>query len=124
LETGHDRSIEEQEQDQQKQLNEIFSIISAEHPDGNLGRIVVGGTFNNIPSSPLGDQMRTAKFDDPFAGLPPQLGATFWRSNYPRTRLDFLWLRSLGPVGANVMESRASDHLMAVVEVQIARQGQ
>ncbi|MEO8608510.1 MAG: endonuclease/exonuclease/phosphatase family protein [Chloroflexota bacterium] len=124
LESGDDRSIEDQEQDQQKQLNEIFSIISAEHPDGNLGRIVVGGTFNNIPSSPLGDQMRTAKFDDPFAGRPPQLSATFLRSNYPPSRLDFLWLRSLGPVGANVLESRASDHLMAVVEVQIARQAQ
>jgi endonuclease/exonuclease/phosphatase family metal-dependent hydrolase len=122
LETGDGRSIEEQEQDQQRQLNEIFSIISAQHPDGNLGRIVVGGTFNNIPSSQLGDQMRTAKFDDPFAGLPPQLGATFERTNYPRTRLDFLWLRSLGPLGANVLDSHASDHLMAVVEVQITRQ--
>ncbi|MBZ0288242.1 MAG: endonuclease/exonuclease/phosphatase family protein, partial [Anaerolineae bacterium] len=108
LESGDDRTLEEQEQDQQRQLNEIFAIISAHHPDGNLGRMVVGGTFNNIPSSPLGDQMRAAKFDDPFAGLPPQLGATFWRTNYPRTRLDYLWLRSLGPVGANVMDSRAS----------------
>lgn len=124
LEGNDGRTIEEQEQDQQRQLNEIFSIISAHHPDGNLGRIVVGGTFNNIPSSSLGDQMRRAGFDDPFAGLPPQLGATFERVNYPRTRLDYIWLRALGPLGANVIDSRASDHLMAVVEVQITRQGQ
>ncbi len=124
LESGGERSIEEQEQDQQRQLNEIFSLISGQHPDGNLGRIVVGGTFNNIPSSTLSDQMRTAGFDDPFAGLPTQLSATFVRSNYPRTRLDYIWLRSLETLGANVVDNRASDHLMAVVEVQIALQGQ
>lgn len=124
LESGGERSIQDQEQDQQKQLNEIFTIISAQHPDGNLGRIVVGGTFNNIPSSILSDQMRIGGFDDPFAGLPPQLSATFVRTNYPLTRLDYIWLRSLGKLGANVVDNRASDHLMAVVEVQIALQGQ
>jgi endonuclease/exonuclease/phosphatase family metal-dependent hydrolase len=124
LESGGERSIDEQEQDQRRQFEQIFSIIDAQHPDGNLGRIVVGGTFNNIPSSTLSDRMREAGFDDPFAGLPTQLSATFVRTNYPRTRLDYIWLRSLGKLGANVVDNRASDHLMAVVEVQIALQGQ
>jgi endonuclease/exonuclease/phosphatase family metal-dependent hydrolase len=121
LETGDGRSIAEQEQDQQRQLNEIFGIISGQHPDGNLGRAVVGGTFNNIPSSPLADQMRAASFTDPFAGLPIEISATFQRTNYPLTRLDYVWLRSLNAVGANGITSVASDHRMAVVEVQITR---
>ncbi len=124
LETGNGSTIEEQEQDQQRQLNEIFAIMSAQHPDGNLGRTVFGGTFNNIPSSPLADQIRAASFTDPFAGLPIALSATFQRTNYPRTRLDYLWLRSLNAFGANVIDSTASDHRMAVVGVEITRQGQ
>lgn len=124
LETGDGQTIEQQEQDQQQQLNEIFAIISAHYPDGNLGRVVLGGTFNNIPSSQLYSQMRAAGFTDPFAGLPIELSATFVRTTYPPTRLDYLWLRSLDSIQAGVIDTNASDHRMAVVEVQIARQGQ
>jgi endonuclease/exonuclease/phosphatase family metal-dependent hydrolase len=124
LETGDGTTIEEQEQDQQRQLNQIFTLISAQHPDGNLGRTVMGGTFNNIPSSALADQMRQANFTDPFAGLPIELSATFVRVNYPPTRLDYLWLRSLNAFGVNVIDSAASDHRLAVVGVEVTRQGQ
>lgn len=117
-------TLEEQEQDQQQQLNEVFRIISAQHPDGNLGRVLLGGTFNNIPSSALVDQMRQVGFTDPFAGLPIELAATFIRANYPPTRLDYLWLRSLNATGVNVIDTRASDHRLAVVGVEITRQGQ
>lgn len=123
LDTGDEADIQSQEQDQRRQLNEAFTIISAHHPDGNLGRMVFGGTFNNIPSSDLVAQIRGAGFTDPFAGFPTELSATFRRTTYPPTRLDYLWLRSLSALGANVMDGRASDHLMAVVEVEIARQG-
>jgi endonuclease/exonuclease/phosphatase family metal-dependent hydrolase len=124
LETGDGATIEEQEQDQQRQLNQIFTLISAQHPDGNLGRTVMGGTFNNIPSSALADQMRQANFTDPFAGLPIELSATFVRVNYPPTRLDYLWLRSLNAFGVNVIDSAASDHRLAVVGIEVTRQGQ
>ncbi len=123
LDTGDEADIENQEQDQRRQLNEAFTIISAHHPDGNLGRMVFGGTFNNIPSSDLVAQIRGAGFTAPFAGFPTALSATFRRVIYTPTRLDYLWLRSLTALGANVMDGRASDHLMAVVEVEIARQG-
>jgi endonuclease/exonuclease/phosphatase family metal-dependent hydrolase len=122
LETGDGHTLEQQEQDQVRQLNEIFALIRLQHPDGNLGRAVVGGTFNNIPDSPLLDQMRKAGFSDPFAGLPLELAATFVRTGYPRARLDYLWTRSLGYVGGNAIDTSASDHRMAVIEAIIRQQ--
>jgi len=38
-------------------------------------------------------------------------------------RLDYLWVRSMLALGAVVMDSSASDHRMAVIEVQISRGG-
>lgn len=124
LEAGDGRTVEEQEQEQQRQLNEIFTILSSRHPDGNLGRMVIGGTFNNIPTSPLADQMRAAGFVDPLAGLPIELNATLWRIGYPRVQLDYLWVwrRSLVSLGAQTINTAASDHRMAVIEALIRPQ--
>jgi endonuclease/exonuclease/phosphatase family metal-dependent hydrolase len=123
LDTGEDRSIEEQEQDQQTQLNEIFALISSHHPDGVLGRTIFGGTFNNVPDSPLIDQIRSVGFVDTFAGLPPELSTTLQRIGL-RARLDYLWIRPpLLLCSAGVMDDMASDHRMAVVEVSISGQG-
>src|SRR5690606_7608786 len=74
-------TLEEQEQDQAQQLNEIFTIITADHPTGNFGRLVLGGTFNNVPTSPLIQQMRDAGFRDPFAGQPAVRSYTLDRTN-------------------------------------------
>lgn len=113
--------IEEQEQDQQRQLNETFAFIAGDHPGGNLGRIVIGGTFNNTPTSPLIQQMRDTGFVDPFAGLPIELSGTLWRTGL-RARLDYLWVRPpLLATSAIAIANNASDHRMAVIEVQIAR---
>ena len=123
LDVGDGRTVEQQEQDQQRQINEIFAILANQYPDGNLGRLLIGGTFNNIPDSPLADQMRAAGFVDPFAGtgLPSELSATLWRTGVPRVQLDYLWLwrRSLVPIGANTVNSQASDHRMVVIEAFI-----
>lgn len=123
LDVGDGRTVEQQEQDQQRQINEIFAILANQYPDGNLGRLLIGGTFNNIPDSPLADQMRAAGFVDPFAGtgLPSELSATVWRTGVPRVQLDYLWLwrRSLVPIGANTVNSQASDHRMVVIEAFI-----
>lgn len=113
--------LADQEQDQQRQLDQMLGIIAADHPDGNLGRMVVGGTFNNTPSSPLADKLRAAGFVDPFAGLPLELSATLWRTGI-RARVDFLWVRPpLLATSAGVMDTYPSDHRMAVVELQLAR---
>lgn len=129
LETGDGRTIEQQEQDQQRQLSEIFTILSNRYPDGNLGRLVVGGTFNNTPNSPLGEQMRAAGFFDPFTGLPAELAATLWRTGYPRVQFDYLWLwrgisaqrpNTLTAIGANTIDTTASDHRMMVIEALLS----
>lgn len=121
LDLRDQRTLEEQQQDQQRQLGELLAKIVADHPDGVLGRTVIGGTFNNVPDSPLVTQMRASGFSDPFAGMPLELSATLWRTNI-RARIDYLWLRNLTPVGVNVAtENRASDHRMAFTEVIINR---
>jgi endonuclease/exonuclease/phosphatase family metal-dependent hydrolase len=123
LEASDDRSVDQQQQDQQRQLNEIFGLLSTTYANDKNGRLLVGGTFNNIPDSPIGDQMRNAGFLDPFAGtgLPQELSATLWRTGYPKVQFDYLWLwrRSLVPIGANTVNTNASDHRMAVIETFI-----
>jgi len=121
LETPSGPTLEEQEQDQERQLNEAFSIISTDHPGGNLGRIVIGGTFNNTPTSPLIQKMRDIGFVDPLAGLPLEISGTLWRTGL-RARLDYLWIRPpLLATRAGVIDSQASDHRMVVIELQISR---
>ncbi|MEZ4666642.1 MAG: endonuclease/exonuclease/phosphatase family protein [Anaerolineae bacterium] len=119
--TADGRSADDQEQEQQRQLNEIFGLLAGRFAEDQLGRLVVGGTFNNVPDSPLGDQMRKAGFIDPFAGtgLPIELTATFSRTGYPQVRFDYLWLwrRSLVPNGVGTVDSTASDHRMVAVDV-------
>jgi endonuclease/exonuclease/phosphatase family metal-dependent hydrolase len=125
LEMPGERAINEQEQDQEGQLDAIFALISSQHPDGNLGRMIMGGTFNNIPDSPLIDRMRAAGFNDPFAGHPIELSATLQRTGQPRARIDYLWTRPpLLNLGVGVMDSNASDHRMATVEIRITSQAQ
>jgi endonuclease/exonuclease/phosphatase (EEP) superfamily protein YafD len=94
----------------------VFDVIARQHPDGILGRTVIGGTFNNVPDSPLMNQMRAVGFSDPFAGLPLELSATLVRAGVPPARLDYVWLRNLTPSeGVLVLDSTASDHRLAVV---------
>lgn len=111
-----------QEQDQQIQLAALFQIVRAHHPDGVLGRTLIGGTFHNVPDSPLAQEMRSAGFDDPFAGLPIQLSATLVRTALPQVRFDYLWLRNLGRLEAGVVSLpnvQPSDHRMAVALVAL-----
>jgi endonuclease/exonuclease/phosphatase family metal-dependent hydrolase len=121
LETGDGRTIEQQEQDQQRQMNEVLAIISAHHPGGNLGRMIIGGTFNNVPDSPLFDMLRAAGFRDPLAEMPTEQAVTFKRVGLPAVRLDYLWTTALTSFGTGVIDSPASDHRMAFIGVLIAR---
>ncbi len=123
LDVSGEQTIIEQEQEQDDQLGEILDLIAAQHPDRNWGRMIIGGTFNNIPDSPLIDQMRAAGFNDPFAGHPIELSATLQRTGQPRARIDYLWTRPpLLNLGVGVMDSSSSDHRMATVEIRITSQ--
>ncbi|MEQ8674375.1 MAG: endonuclease/exonuclease/phosphatase family protein [Aggregatilineales bacterium] len=120
LETDAERDVLEQETDQQNQLSEIFSIITAQNGEGlGRSRTIIGGTFNNVPDSDLISRLRDSGLIDPFAGLPVTEYATYWRTGQ-RARLDYLWLTpQLPAVGALVINSNASDHRMAVVGIEL-----
>lgn len=112
--------VETQELDQQRQLSEIFTLIAAAYPNRNFGRMVVGGTFNNVPDSPLMRRMATeTPFIDPFADAVPALSDTLVRTGV-RARLDYLWT-NLGVLQRGTIDSSASDHRPAVIEVRIGR---
>ncbi len=120
MDASRGRLLAEQEQDQQQQLDEIFALIGQHQPDGLLGRTVLGGTFNNVPDSPLIQGLSNTIFSDSFAGQPFELSLTVARIGL-RARLDYLWIENMLRIGAGVMDSNASDHRMAVIEVQITR---
>jgi endonuclease/exonuclease/phosphatase family metal-dependent hydrolase len=117
-----DEGLVAQQQDQQVQLAALFGLVRAHHPNGVLGRTIIGGTFHNVPDSPLAQEMRNAGFDDPFAGLTIQLSATLARTGLPQVRFDYLWLRNLGRLEAGIValpDRQPSDHRMAVALVAL-----
>jgi endonuclease/exonuclease/phosphatase family metal-dependent hydrolase len=110
-----------QEQDQWQQLQETLAAISADHPGGVLGRVVLGGTFNNTPDSPVYTALVQMGFSDPFADMPLRTVATLRRGEALLARFDYLWLRNVVPAGRAVLGSDASDHRLAVVELNLAQ---
>ncbi|MBI1259364.1 MAG: hypothetical protein GC204_18005 [Chloroflexi bacterium] len=122
LEFANGQSVAAQEQDQQQQLNQIFSIYVKQACGAPLGRTVIGGTMHNVPDSPLAEQMKNAQFSDPFAGLPLELSATFVRTGFPPARFDYLWTCNLPSIGAIVLPDPPSDHRLAVAGLVLTRQ--
>ncbi|QPC81430.1 hypothetical protein G4Y79_17240 [Phototrophicus methaneseepsis] len=122
-----DGNLEDQENNQTTQLRAILDTIAfhiQNDYDGQLGRAVLGGTFHNIPDSPLLQDLARTGFVDPFAGSNLELSATIRRVGIPPTRWDYIWLwsQTLRSTGTVVMsDSQASDHRLAVVGVQIRR---
>lgn len=120
LEGAGNRTLTEQEQDQQRQLIELISLVRANSSTGGaLGRLVVGGTFNNVPDSDVVRQMRATGLIDPFESQPVTESYTFIQTGR-RARLDYLFTNLLA-LGAVVVDTRASDHALAVVGLQITR---
>lgn len=118
-------SVEEREREQQQQLNQIFSVIERHITNdygGQLGRAILGGTFNNVPNSPLIDTIQNTNFNDTFAGSNLINSATLVRTGV-RARTDYLWLweQTLTSNGNGVIDSNASDHRLAFVEVILRR---
>lgn len=122
LELTGGQTVEEQQQDQARQLNEIFATYIQQACGAALGRTVLGGTMHNVPDSPLVDQLRNAGFGDPFAGLPLELSATFDRAGFPPARFDYLWTCNLPSIGAIVLPNSASDHRLAVAGLLLERE--
>lgn len=133
LHTGIGVELATQEEDQQNQLTQIFGILAAHYPYEGLlqhTRTIVGGTFNNIPTSDLIRRMSAnGLFVDAFADEPLEMAATFRRTN-AMSRLDYLWTTSEGnlsvlvpsvidPVSGGHVDAHPSDHRMAVIWVEL-----
>ena len=93
-----------------RQLDAALPFLEA-HP----GPAAFGGDFNSMPDSPVYARTENAGFEDPFVtldlGSPPTDPAI-----NPAKRIDFVWLRELVPLDAQVLDSIASDHRLVVVE--------
>lgn len=118
-------SITEQERNQRDQLNLILATLETHirlDYGGQPGRMILGGTFHNVPDSPLMQMLARTGFIDPFAGTNPDLSATLVRVDR-QARVDYLWLwsQSLSSTGNGVIASAASDHRLAFAGVQIRR---
>lgn len=120
-------SIEEQERNQRQQLNQILATIDAHIERDYGGRVenvlmVLGGTFHNVPDSPLLQILERTGFSDPFAGANPDLSATLVTTDR-RGRIDYLWIwrQGLRWTGNGVIDSRASDHRLAFVNLLFGR---
>ena len=81
------------------------------------GRAVLGGDMNAEPDSPVYAGMLQAGFQDPFVvggfrPLPTDPAVN------PHKRIDYVWIRGLKPVEAQVSDSLASDHRLVVIGVE------
>ncbi|OGO12181.1 MAG: hypothetical protein A2Z66_10595 [Chloroflexi bacterium RBG_13_66_10] len=100
-------------EDTGRQIREALAFI------GDAAPATFGGDFNAEPGSEVARAVEAAGFRDPFLTLgidPPPLTDP---AVDPRTRIDYVWLRGVEPVGAWVAESLASDHRMVVVEIDL-----
>lgn len=109
------RAPDQQEQDQIQQANELFGLINQNDPTFNT-RTLIGGTFNNVPSSDLYQRM-AQYFSDPFAGFATEKAITWRLVNNVTSRVDYLWLRRINSLQAGVVEMADSTHNMPVLEI-------
>jgi len=84
---------------------------------GDTRPAVFAGDLNSTPDSPVHQRLEAAGFIDPFPAL--GLGPAYTSPAIaPTKRIDYVWLRGLEPIAAQVLDSLASDHRMVVVEAR------
>lgn len=129
LDTGGTGTLAELESAQNEQLTQLIATIAAHHPDGRLGRMVLGGTFNNIPDSDVIRRVRNLGFEDPFEDEQARLAVTFQRTGI-EARLDYLWTTQannfqvvesgvINDLSREVLPRQASDHLLPVIDIRL-----
>ena len=94
------------------QLTDALEFMTMEGP------AVFGGDFNSTPDSPIYRRLVEAGFSDPFVvgGFEPSPTSP---SESPQERIDYVWIRGLSTVDAQVLDSTASDHRMVVIEARL-----
>jgi endonuclease/exonuclease/phosphatase family metal-dependent hydrolase len=103
-------------EERERQIDAAIPFLEA-HP----GPAVFGGDFNSTPDSPVYARIDAAGFTDPFVALNLGSPPTDPAIN-PTKRIDFVWLRDLVPLDAQVLSSIASDHRPVVVEAGLPGQ--
>jgi endonuclease/exonuclease/phosphatase family metal-dependent hydrolase len=119
--------VPEGEQDQNRQLDQMLGWIAGEHGPAWNDRIVMGGTFNFPPDSPLYRALtNNSVFKDPFAGLRIEDSMTVYLVDGTTSRYDYLFTAKLPLNSAGIDHSaeaaNTSDHRSAIVAVS-RRQG-
>ena len=121
--------IPEGEQDQNRQYRRMLDWIAAWHNPDWSERIVVGGTFNfgpdsplyRGPDSPLFAALGNPALQDPIASLRAEQAMTVFLVDGTAARFDYLWTYRLPLTGAMVDHSpeaaRTSDHRPTIVAV-------
>lgn len=82
---------------------------------GGAKLALLGGDMNSEPGSPVYAAVQAAGFSDPFV-VTGSLPASTDPAVHPSRRVDFVWVRGLEPVAAEVSTSLASGHRLVVVE--------
>jgi endonuclease/exonuclease/phosphatase family metal-dependent hydrolase len=112
----NEQSIEAQQQDQARQIQQIFELISQNDPPVSK-RLIVGGTFNTVPDTDVYQYMIQNGFIDPAAGLPFEKKQTLKLVNGATAQVDYLFLRHITSHGVSVGQIQQSTHNIVVVEI-------
>ncbi len=113
--------VPEGEQDQNRQLQTMLNWVAANHAPAWTDRIILGGTFNFGPDSPLYIALDNPAIKDPFAGLRFEDTMTVYLVDGTAARYDYLWTFNLPLNSAGIDHSpeaaNASDHRAAIVAI-------
>lgn len=96
------------DEDSLRQIREALAFI------GDRSPAIFGGDFNARPGSPVYEEIANAGFTDPFEVTNEPTSP----AGEPSRRIDYVWLRDLELVTAEVADSTASDHRMVWVRVE------
>ena len=111
--------VPEGEQDQNRQLQTMLSWIAAWHGPAWTDRIILGGTFNFGPDSPLYAALDAPAIQDPFVGLRTEDTMTVYLVDGTAARYDYLWTFNIPLTSAGIDHSaeaaNASDHRSAII---------
>lgn len=118
--------VPEGEQDQNRQMEAMLNWIAAERGPDWTERIILGGTFNHGPDSPLYQRLRMANLSnpaiiDPVADIQAEDAKTLYLVDGTSARYDYLWIFNLTPNGVLIDNSplaqNTSDHRSIVVGI-------
>ena len=99
----------------------MLDWVAANHAPNWADRIILGGTFNFGPDSPLYVALDNPAIKDPFAGLRYEDTMTVYLVDGTAARYDYLWTFNLPLNSAGIDHSpeaaNASEHRAAIVAI-------